>query len=467
MSYTRAEIRTVMLACCVAGFITPLLSTMLNLSLVSIGKEFLIGSHDLAYVNTSFLLASAIFLVPLSKMGDIIGKKRTFVLGIVVIAAACLLAAMSPSFWFLVVCRAVMGAGAAAVTCTSMSMITDTVPRERRGAAIGVQTMCVYIGLAIGPAVGGLLNDFLGWHSLFLVILPMSVASVAIMMTFRHEIRPDEGSRFDSKGSVLYALAIFLTMFGAVNMPAAWSFAAIAVGVVFLVLFVRQQLSCAECILDMRLFRNRVFSGSCLAAFLNYASSYSISFFMALYLQSIGELTATEAGMLMLVQPAIQAVGTPLFGKISDKVPNKSLLPTAGMLICAASVATLMFYDLDLNMPLVFVTMIVGGFGFSMFSAPNTSVIMSSVRPSETGEASAMVSVMRQTGMMVSMGVAMVVISLIMGSTDNLAPATYPLFIDVMRTSFAICLAMCLIGAVASALRGSGRPSEDRAPKDA
>ena len=460
MAYDERERRMVLLACCFAGFITPLLSTMMNLSLVNIGQEFGAGSHQLAYVNTAFLLSSVVFMVPMAKVGDIVGKKRIFMTGVAVIAVTCLVAPFSPDFWFLIACRAVMGLGSACIVTTSVSMITDVFPHENRGGAIGLQTMCVYIGLAAGPVVGGLLNDAFGWHSLFYIIVPIAVVAVVCMMAFRSEIRPDEGGRFDSKGSVLYGIAIVLSMGGMINLPETWAYAMLVVGVLFLAVFVWSQLRTPHHLLNVRLFKGRVFSGSCLATFMNYASSYSISYFLALYLQSIGNLTATEAGMLMLVQPAIQAVLTPYFGRLSDRLADKRVLPTVGLVISAFGIATILTYGVGTPLSTVVVTQIIIGIGFSMFSAPNTSIIMGSVDPRETGEASAMVAVMRQTGMMVSMGIAMLFISVIMGSADNLSPETHDSFIIVMRCSFGVCVAMCIVGAVVSLFRGKGSVAE-------
>lgn len=455
MAYSQGERHLVLLACSISGFITPLLSTMMNLSLVGIGSEFSVGSHDLAYVNTAFLLSSVIFMVPLAKVGDIFGKRRAYMAGLVVIFTACVLAIVSPSFWFLIMCRVLMGTGAAAITCTSMSMVVDVYPPRNRGGAIGIQTMCVYIGLAAGPPLGGVLNDLVGWHNVFFVVLPLALVSLVLMSRFDGEICPDEGGRFDSKGSVLYALAILLTMGGVINLPETWAMIATVIGLVVLVLFVRSQTSCPHRLLKTSLFRNRVFSGACIATFLSYAASYSISFFLALYLQHIGGLTATEAGIMMLVQPAIQAVGTPAFGRLSDRIADKRILPTTGMLIIAAGLFSMMTFGMDTPFVQIVITMMVVGVGFCFFSAPNTSVIMGSVGRTDTGEASAMTSVMRQTGMMVSMGIAMVFITVIMGSADNITPETYGDFLDVLMYSFGTCFVMCIVGAFLSMLRGS------------
>ncbi len=447
-----------MVACCAAAFITPLLSTMMNLSLEALGEEFDVGSHALGYVNTAFLLSSVIFMVPFAKLGDIIGKRKMFLSGVVIVAAACLAAPFSTDFWMVVACRAVIGAGAAALSCTSVSMIADVFDRSRRGWALGVNTTCVYLGLALGPFIGGMLNDALGWRALFYVILPFAAVAIALMLSFRHEIAPDSGESLSIGGSVLYGISILLAMGGVINLPEMWAAAMLLSGLALGAAFVRTQMRSDRRILEVGLFRNRMFSGSCAAAFLNYASSYSISFFMALYLQSVQGLSATEAGTMMLVQPAVQALLSSYFGRKSDLMEDKRILPTAGMLLIAAGVASIMFYDVDTPAWCIIAMMVLIGFGFAMFSAPNTASIMSSVPPEETGEASAMVSVMRQTGMMISMGIAMTLISVIMGSADNIVPETYGDFMDVMKITFAICTAMCLAGAAASMLRGRQNP---------
>lgn len=237
--YTVTERRLVLLAACLAGFITPLLSTMMNLSLVAIGDEFSVGSHELAYVNTAYLLASVIFMVPLSKAADIIGKRRMFVIGLLVVLAAVLLASLSPSFWWLIGCRAMMGAGSAATTAISISLLTDVYPGTMRGFAIGLQSMCVYIGLAGGPPLGGALNDLIGWHALFLIVVPLALGSLICVSMFRHEVAPDSGEPFDSMGSVLYGAGLLLAMLGMINITEAWALPMLIAGIIIIAMFAR------------------------------------------------------------------------------------------------------------------------------------------------------------------------------------------------------------------------------------
>lgn len=457
MEFTRKEMHLVLLACCFGGFVTPLLSTMMNLSLVNIGSEFGVGSHDLGYVNTAFLLTSVIAMVPSARLGDILGRKRVFLMGMGIMGITCLLAPLSPNFWSLILCRAVIGIGAAASTCMSVALIADVYPKSERGGALGLQTMCVYIGLAAGPAIGGVVNDIAGWHGLFLLVVPLAVVSILCMISFKHEIKPASGSKMDLIGVILYGSAILMSMLGVLNLPELWAVVSLIAGLILLSLFGWQQSHSDNFLLNVHLFRSRVFTGSCIASFMCYAASYSLNFFLPLYLQNIGRLSSTEAGVMLLIQPIVQAIFTPVFGRLSDKIGDKRILPTMGMAIAALGELTVVFYTIDMSLYIVVATMALVGFGFAMFSAPNTSIIMSSVPPSETGEASAMTAVTRQTGMMVSMGIAMLCISLIMGSADNISPETYDDFLAVLRTSFGIAFSMCCIGAVFSVLRGNGQ----------
>jgi len=460
MEYSEKEAKAVVLACCLSGFIPPLLSTMMNLSLVNIGEDFDIGSHDLAYVNSAFLLTSVLFMVPFAKLADIVGKKRLFVIGLMITVIGCFVGCLALDFWFVVVARGIIGIGSAALATVSISMITDVTPVGRRGTILGYNTMCVYMGLSLGPVIGGALNDLIGWRLLFLLTVPLAIAATLIITRgFKGEIRPDAGGIFDTRGSMIYGVAILLSMAGVMNMPATWAIVSTVIGLILFVVFIKNQIGNEHCLLKMSLFKNMAFSGSCIAAFMSYAASYSISFFLALYLQSIGSLTATEAGLVMVTQPLVQCLLTPVFGRLTDKIENKAILPTIGMVLTAVSLYTYTTYDLETSVHIVVLSMIIGGLGFAMFSAPNTTIIMSSVPREHTSEASGTVAFMRQVGMMVSMGIAMMVITLIMGSADNLKPETYGLFLDAMTISMTISLVMCIVGAITSAFRGIPKKS--------
>ena len=451
--YTEADMRTLLIATCAAALITPLMSTMMNLALLSIGNEFGVGSHDQAYVNTLFLLGSVFGMVPAAKYASINGMKKMFVIGHAILLVGCVLAISSPNFWFLISMRFMIGFGASMIAVTAMSMITFVFPIEERGKMLGFNTTFVYIGLSLGPTIGGILTDFLGWRAIFAFIVLLSVIPIVTVLRFKPEIIPTPNMHMDWIGSVMWGVTILVLMFGVVNITEFWAKIMTVLGLLMLIGTWVYFTKVPEPVLSVSMFKNKVFTRACIAAFMNYGASYCITFFLALYLQSIGELSATEAGALMLIQPLMQVMLTMKMGELSDRMADKRILPALGMTITGIGVSMYFLLGTTCSLPLVIVIMLVTGAGLGIFSAPNTSLIVSSVRPELKGEASGIVAVVRQVGMMVSMAIAMSCISLIMGSTDNLAPETYGTFVDVIHATFSICVAMCFIGAVCSLIK--------------
>ncbi len=458
--YTRADMRNLLIATCAASIITPLMSTMMNLSLMSIGAEFGVGSHDQAYVNTLFLLGSVFGMVPAAKYSSIHGMKKVFILGHIILAAGCILAMVSPDFWFLVAMRFLIGVGSSMVAVTAMSMLSFVFPIEHRGKVLGINTTFVYIGLSLGPTIGGLITDFLGWRAIFGLILVLAVIPLCVISTFRKEVAPTPDQHMDWKGASMWGATVIVLMFGVVNITEDWAKVMAVVGLAMLAFTWHYFKHTDEPVLSVSMFRNRVFTKACLAAFMNYGASYCITFFLALYLQSIGKLSATEAGGLMLVQPLMQVLLTMKMGDLSDRMADKRVLPALGMAITGIGVAMYFLLDTNYSLPLVIVIMVVIGAGLGIFSAPNTALILSSVRPELKGEASGIVAVVRQTGMMVSMALAMTCIALIMGSADNLNPSTYGAFVDTMHATFAVCTVMCFVGVLCSLAKVSGNRDE-------
>ena len=456
MDYTKKEMNSVLASSCMSMFLTSLSSTMVNLALVAVGKEFGVSSHDLAMVNTIYLMSAVVVMIPMTRVGDIFGLKKVFMTGLVMLSVSAVFAFFSPSFLALLIASGGMGAGAACISVTGMALITATYTPERRGFAIGVNTTAVYIGLALGPTIGGVVTDVFGWRYIYCILMPVAIAAMAIIMRFRKDIAMFEGQRFDVRGSALYAATIFVLMYGVVNLPNTWAVGLIAVGGVLFAAFVGLMKRTAEPVMDFGIFRYRTFKFACTAAFMNYASSFSVSFFFALYLQYIGMLTAMQAGMVMLVQPFVQVCITMGFGSLSDRMKDKRILPTAGMLLTSAGAGMMIFLGTEPNLAYVVAILVILGLGFGVFSAPNTSLIMSSVPKEMRGTASGTISFFRQTGMMVSMGIAMCCISVMMGAGSSITPANHGEFVDVIRLAFTICFTMCIIGTIVSWLGGQG-----------
>lgn len=448
--YTDADRRNLSVFTFIGAFILPLMSTMMNLAMVYIGDDFGVGSHDLGYINTMFLLGSVITMVPAARLASIHGMRKVFLLGLAIIVTTASLAALSPGFWFLIAMRFAIGAGASMMTVTSVAMLTYVYPPDRRGFAIGVNSTGVYIGLSLGPTCGGLISGSVGWRWAFVLVVFLSLVALFFALRFRREVVPSPGEGMDWSGAALWGVSLFVLMFGLMNVTDGYGKVMIAVGIVMLALTVLHLSRASSPVLNLRLFRSPRFSASCVAAFANYGASYSVSFFLSLYLQSIGALTAAEAGLLMLIQPLGQVLLTAKMGALQDRMRDKRILPFAGMLITLAGVSMFLFIGTDYSLPYVVLLMALVGVGLGVFASPNTTNIMSFAPPKLRGEASGVVAVVRQTGMILSMSIAMASIAVVMGSADNLGPDTYGEFVDVLKLAFGICAAMCAVGAACS-----------------
>lgn len=458
-AYTKREKNMVLIASSVAIFITPAMASMVNLALISIGNDFNIGTHDLGWITTTFFISSVAFLLPAARVADLYGKKRTFIIGCIIVLIGNLLSSLATDFWMLCFFRIITGAGAAFISCTGISMIMEVFSRDERGKALGINTAFVYLGASLGPVIGGLLTDALGWRSIFYIIIPMTVVALYAISQLKYKIINLEGS-FDIKGSIVYGLSIMFAMYGLMNLPSISSIFSLIIGVMLLFVFIYLQKHGNWPLINLSIFKSTRFSRSIFATLLNYASSYATAFFLSLYLQSIGALSASEASLILLVQPLVQVVLTPFAGKWADSLDLR-ILPTVGMAITCFGLILLLFVGVNVNMPMIIVALLILGLGYSLFSAPNTLAVMSYVKVNEYSEASSLLSTMRQTGMMLSLGIAMCIISVIMGSADNLSPENYSLFVQVMRTSWIVFILFSVVGCVISWFRGPSQSNEN------
>jgi len=202
-----------------------------------------------------------------------------------------------------------------------------------------------------------------------------------------------------------------------------------------------------------------MYTRSVVAAFLNYASSYAISFFAVLYLQDVNGWSPSKTGMLLLIQPVIQAVFTPLMGRLSDRGAGR-MLPTVGMAILCIGLAVILIFPTEVNMHIIVIALILLGVGYAMFSAPNTNVVMSSVGTKLYSEAAATLSMMRQAGMLLSMGIASACIALTLGNTAHISE-NVPAFMDAMRAAILIFVGLSVVGTLLSWFRGNSEEMID------
>ena len=445
--------KSVLLVSAFAAFLTPFLTSAMNLALPSIGKELHANAISLGWVISSFILTSAIFLLPFGRLGDIIGRKKIFTIGIFLFTISTFLIVFSHSIVSLIILRIFQGFSSAMIFGTSMAIITSVFQPGERGRAIGINITATYLGLSLGPVIGGLLTHYFGWRSIFAFLVPFGIISlILIQRKIKTEWAEALGERFDWRGSLIYGIALASFMFGFSRLPSSLGWICIAISVVMGVVFLVIENRISNPVFDIRLvMKNRVFAFSGMAALINYSATSAIGFFISLYLQYLKGLDARTAGLIMISQPIAMTLLSPVAGKLSDK-RNPGIISSIGMGITATGLVLLCFVTEMTPDYFIVLLLLLEGIGFGLFSSPNSNAIMSSVEKRHLGVASGVVGTMRMVGQMMSMGIAMMLISLYIGR-QTINPATYPGLISAMRTGFIIFSVLSVFGIFASLAR--------------
>jgi len=445
--------KSVLLVSTFAAFLVPFLSAAVNLALPSIGKDLHANAISLSWVISSFLLSSAIFLMPFGRLGDIIGRKKVFSLGILLFTISTSLIIFSHTIIYLIVLRIFQGISSAMIFGTSMAIITSVFQPGERGKALGINITATYLGLSCGPPIGGLLTQYLGWRSIFAFLIPFGIISlILIQRRIKTEWAEAVGERFDWRGSLIYGIALASFMWGFSQLPSSLGWICIVIGILMAVIFLNFENKISNPVFDIRLIlRNRVFAFSGIAALINYSATSAIGFFISLYLQYLKGLDARTAGLIMISQPIAMTLLSPVAGKLSDK-RNPGVIASIGMGITASGLILLCFISEATPNYFIVLLLLLMGIGFGLFSSPNSNAIMSSVDKRHLGVASGVVGTMRMVGQMMSMGIAMMLISLYIGK-QTINPATYPGLISAMRTGFVIFSILSVVGVFASLAR--------------
>lgn len=285
-NYTGSKLLVILLATTLASFLTPFYISMVNIAIPAIGESFTVSTETLAMLSTVYLISSVVFLVPAARLADIFGLRKVFVGGLCLSAIASLAAPFSVSIEMLLACQVLAGIGSAGIISNAIALLSTVYPSSRRGAAIGVAVAGVYLGLTAGPLIGGALTSLCGWQSIYLFALVLCLVTIVmIRVSVRTELFTTPGQPFDLRGSVLYGIVILFLMFGLINLPNLFAVAAIVIGAVLLLIFVRVEDKTEYPVFPIRLFtKNRVFARANVTTMINYGATFAVSFFMSLYL---------------------------------------------------------------------------------------------------------------------------------------------------------------------------------------
>ncbi|MEG6523564.1 MFS transporter [Desulfotomaculum sp. 1211_IL3151] len=454
--------RYTLLVACGASFLTPFMGSAINLAIPSIGKEFNSNALLLSWVATSYILASATFLVPFGRLADIVGRKKIFLLGIIAFTLSSFFCGFAWSINSLILFRVLQGIGSAMIFGTGMAILTSVFPPQERGKVLGINVATVYTGLSLGPVLGGVLNHNLGWQSIFyltalisLVVLLFSIAKL------KGEWAGAKGEPFDLLGSLLYSVGLVTFMYGISAIDSVvWAKYVLAIGLVVLITFVFYEMKVTHPVLKIGLFsKNITFAFSNLAALINYSATFALGFLLSMYLQVVLGYNSQTAGLILLSQPVLMALLSPYAGTLSDRIDPR-IVSSWGMAI--STLGLFIFCFLTKTTPIWLVVLNLGllGIGFALFSSPNTNSVMGSVEKKFYGVASSTLGTMRLTGQTISMAVVTLLLTIYIGEV-NLSSADPDSLLKGTKTAFIVFTVMCFGGIFASLARGKANSVQE------
>jgi EmrB/QacA subfamily drug resistance transporter len=441
MHWTRKQI-SIMAVVAVTAFMSTFLISTINVALPAIEKSFDLSAVQLSWVLTAFLLSTAMFLLPVGRWGDLSGIRRLFKIGMVIFTVSSLLCAFAISGFWLIVFRFIQGIGAAFASTTGPAILVAAFLPKYRGRVIGISVSAVYLGLAFGPFAGGLLTQYFGWRSIFFVSTALGIIATVISFAFLGKDEAYKGASIkpDLSGTFLYMAGLVLMVYGSSRIPGTSGWLMLVGGALMLVFFWMYERKVAFPVFNTELFtQNRLFAFSNLAALINYSATFAIVFLLSLFLQKIRGLSPLDAGSILIAQPVIMAVFSPLAGKLSDRIQPR-YIATAGMAMCSLGLIAFAFITASTPVWIIIAILVWVGFGFAMFSSPNMSTIMSSVDKSHLGLASGSAATMRVVGQIVSMTIATLIFALMFGSEaiETIPDQTFQIAVQLGFICFSI-----------------------------
>ena len=439
---------------CIGYLIAPLGMAAVNVAIPSLAQDLAASAVKIGWLPTVYILSSVAFMLPAGKLADIYGRKKVYVLGLTLNAATALFSSLVSDIDWLLFWRFMQGVAGAMIFGTGIAIVGSVVPANRRGRALGIVASCVYVGLTLAPAVGGILTETLGWRSVFYFQVPLVVGLVLfVQLALKGEWKQDNASRFDFKGSVLFMLFTASFVYGLSKPTELIGLTALLLSVVCLTVFVLHQSKSSKPLIRVQLFKeSRVFSLSLTTSFFMFSSNFAILFLLSLYLQYVQNYTPSEAGTILLVQAFAMAILAPFAGKLADRFEPR-LVATAGCFIVAIGFVALNQLSETTSAEFITLTLVLNGIGFGLFSTPNNSAIMGSVDKQEVGVASASMNLSRTVGNLFGMSLVNLMIHHFIGNVQ-ISSSMKPELMLTILSALQVSLCFVIAATLFSAFRG-------------
>lgn len=455
-----SERALILFASSFGGFVITFMSSGINVGLTTINQEFGVSAVYLTWISLSMVLVSAAVLLPFGRLADAYGRMRFFVGSMILFSIAAFASGLAPSAEVLLVLRMLTGVSLAIGSVTAPALVILAFPEEMRGRALGWNVLGVYLGVTVGPFLGGLIFHGIGWRGFFFLLAGVNLINVILpVWKLRHiEWREPSRGRFDVAGSLLFAAGLVALLLGFSLLPGIAGAVLLPAGMAVLAGFLWWESRAADPLLPVGLLKhNRVFAFSNGAVFVNYAATAAMSLLMSYYLIVNRGLAQDVAGLVISAGSLVQAIFSPLAGRLADKLTAR-YVASSGMGLCVLGLFALIFLGSATPYWYIVLALCTLGLGFAFFSTPITYTIMGSVDKSRVGVASATISALRQAGMNLGLGLATMLIALYIGplKLDHQNAAIHAPLLTTVRLSFIIFTVLCAIGIVAS-LVGPGK----------
>jgi EmrB/QacA subfamily drug resistance transporter len=450
--------RLVLITVGTGTFLSALAGSVVNLALPSIGREMSLTLDAAQWIIQAFLMANAVLLLPFGRLGDLVGYGRVYKTGFILFGASALASGMADSFGILMVARIVQGVSGAMVMATGPAIITGAIVPSQRGRALGMLATATYLGLTLGPPLGGLVIACLGWRWTFFLSAFVSAVVIALALCCLDHDGKTTGERFDWGGALvlivgLPAMLSWLSRLEPKNSLQPSTLFVVLIALLGIGSFAFLEWKSADPLVDPRLFQSRIFAGAVLSAVANYVALFMVALLMPFYLEEGLGISPDFAGLLLAVQPLTMAFVAAPSGWLSDRIGSR-LPTTVGMLVLAAGLlgASTLIAE---SPPVEIVTWLaVVGLGTGIFISPNSSALMGSAPKTRQGTAGAVLAEARIAGMLIGVALASMIFRGAGGQTGAMwRLADFTSFALVLRVGSTVAV----LGAGAAALRGNSR----------
>lgn len=445
-------------------FMSALDASVVNVANPVIQAHFDVPLATVEWIVAAYLIVVSSVLLFFGRLSDLYGQKRLFITGFAVFTIGSALCSLSGSIGMLIGFRVAQALGAGMMFSTSSAIITHNVPAERRGRSFSVIAMAVAIALSTGPVLGGTLTSALGWQSIFYINVPIGIIGIALAVRFIPADKRKPAVSMDIPGSVMIFAALFMLLLAldqiSANIDTLTFVLLMAGGLFTAALFIRFEKRAKHPILNLKLFRIRVFSASLSAAVLNYMAQYIMVFLVPFYMQTVRMYSPAMSGLLYMPMPLAALVIAPFAGIVADRMDTR-ILSSVGMGVMAVGLFLLSGLETDTPNSYIIMAMAVTGFGSGLFQTPNNSAVMSSVPADSRGVASGMLATARNVGMVIGVGLSSALFTLFAGQAiEQTAQGLSGLiaqkasFINALRLTFIVASVLAAAAMVASLMKG-------------